>query len=300
MGVEEGGFEPEAVVGVGAAEYGVAAGEEGAADGGDGGVGGVGGAEEDGADGGVVVEVEGGGFVDEVGEVVGGGEGAVDEVGESGAAECLEGDGDFEGVGAAGGAEGAAEEVGEAGFGVVVGVEVGGLVVEWGEVVAVGDGEDACGCGLPAEFVEVEGDAVGAVEAVDLVAVGGAEEEGPAVGGVDVEFRAVGGAEVGDGGEWVDLAGVGGAGGGGDEEGLVAVVGEGLVECGEVHDAVGGGDGEGVGRPRSQAARVMLWWALVAQMVCTGPLRSRARRRASWLDSVPPVVMSASGVGWWG
>lgn len=165
VGVEEGGFEPEAVVGAGAAEDGVSLGEEGAADGGDGGVVGVGGAEEDGADGGAVVELEVGVLVDEVGEVVGGGDGAVDEVGESVAAECLEGDGDFEGVGAAGGAQGAAEEVGEAGVGVVVGVEVGGVVVEGVEVVVVGDGEDACGCGLPAEFVQVEGDAVGAVEA---------------------------------------------------------------------------------------------------------------------------------------
>lgn len=115
---------------MGAAEDGVAALEEGAADGGDGVVVGAGGAEEDGADGGAVVEVEGGVLGDEVGEVVGGGEGAVDEFGESGAAECLEGDGDLEGVGAAGGAEGAAEEVGESGFGVVVGVEVGGVVVE--------------------------------------------------------------------------------------------------------------------------------------------------------------------------
>ncbi len=65
-----------------------------------------------------------------------------------------------------GGAEGAAEEVGEAGFGVVVGVEVGAW---WwrGEVVVFGYGEEAGGCGLPAEFVEVEGDAVGAVEAVE-------------------------------------------------------------------------------------------------------------------------------------
>ena len=75
--------------------------------------------------------------------MVGGGDGAVDEVGESVAAECLEGDGDLEGVGAAGGAEGAAEEVGEACVGVVVGVEVVGVVVEGVEVVVVGDGEDA-------------------------------------------------------------------------------------------------------------------------------------------------------------
>lgn len=105
VGVEEGGLEPEFAVDVGAAEYGLALGEEGAADGGDGGVVGVGGAEEDGADGGAVVEPEVRVAVDEVGEVVGGGDGAVDEVGESVAAECLEGDGDLEGVGAAGGAQ---------------------------------------------------------------------------------------------------------------------------------------------------------------------------------------------------
>ncbi len=60
VGVEEGGFEPEVACGVGAAEDGVAAVEEGAADGGDGVVGGAGGAEEDGADGGALVEVEAG------------------------------------------------------------------------------------------------------------------------------------------------------------------------------------------------------------------------------------------------
>lgn len=64
---------------------------------------------------------------------------------------------------------------------------------------------------MPAEFVEVEGDAVGAVESVEEVAVGGAEEEGAAVGGVDVEFGAVAGAEVGDVVEGVDAAAVGGA-----------------------------------------------------------------------------------------
>ena len=53
----------------------------------------------------------------------------VDEGAEAGAAEGFEGDGDLEDVGASGGAQGAAEEVGEAGFGVVVGVEVVGVVV---------------------------------------------------------------------------------------------------------------------------------------------------------------------------
>ncbi len=52
----------------------------------------------------------------------------------------------------------------------------------------------------------------------ESVAVAVAEEEASAVGGVDVEAGAVGGAEVGDVGERVDEAGVGGAGGGGDEE----------------------------------------------------------------------------------
>lgn len=124
------------------------------------------------------------------------------------------------------------------------------------EVVVVGDGEDACGGGLPAEFVEVEGDAVGAVEAVEFGAVGGAEEEGAAVGGVDVEFGSVGGAEVGDVVEGVDLAGVGGACGGGDEEALVVVSGEGFFECGEVHDAGGGGDGEGFGEAEEPGGAV--------------------------------------------
>ncbi|GAA3068511.1 hypothetical protein GCM10020000_61160 [Streptomyces olivoverticillatus] len=50
------------------------------------------------------MEFEGGAGVDEVGEVVGGGADAFDEVGDAAAAEGAEGDGDFEDVGAAGGA----------------------------------------------------------------------------------------------------------------------------------------------------------------------------------------------------
>ena len=97
----------------------------------------------------------------------------VDEGAEAGAAEGLEGDGDLQDVGAAGGAQGAAEEVGEAGFGVVVGVEVVGVVGEGGEVAGVADGEEAGGDGLPAEFVQVEGDGVGAVQAGELCRGGG-------------------------------------------------------------------------------------------------------------------------------
>lgn len=87
VGVEQGGFEPEAAVCGGAAEYGAAAEEEGAAQGGEVGVVGVGGAEEDGADGGGCVEFEAGVRVEEAGEVVGEFAGAVDEVGEAVAAE---------------------------------------------------------------------------------------------------------------------------------------------------------------------------------------------------------------------
>lgn len=58
----------------------------------------------------------------------------------------------------------------------------------------------------------------------------------------------------------------------------------------------------GVGRPRSHAARWMLWWALVPQTTWTvrapaARARSRARRRATRLDSVPPLVTRASGWG---
>lgn len=66
---------------------------------------GAGGAEEDGAEGGAGVEFVVGVGLDEVGEGLGGGEGAVDEFAEAVAAEGLEGDGDFEDVGAAGGAQ---------------------------------------------------------------------------------------------------------------------------------------------------------------------------------------------------
>lgn len=57
----------------------------------------------------------------------------------------------------------------------------------------------------------------------------------------------MGGAEVGDVGERVDAAGVGGAGGGGDQEWAWAP-GEGFPQCGEVHDAGGGGDDDGFGQ----------------------------------------------------
>src|SRR5947208_2236798 len=59
----------------------------------------------------------------------------------------------------------------------------------------------------------------------------------------------------------------------------------------------------GWGSPRSQAARWMLWWVVAAHTVwmLADPLvraRSLARRRAWWLESVPPVVTMASGAGW--
>lgn len=130
VGVEEGGFEPAAAVEGGAAEDGAALVEEGAAYGGDGVVGGASGPEEDGADDGVVVELEAGVCGGEVGEFVGVGADLVDEVADAVAPEGLEGDGDLEDVGATGGAQGAAEEVGVACFGVVVGVEVVGPVGE--------------------------------------------------------------------------------------------------------------------------------------------------------------------------
>ncbi|CAO0825061.1 hypothetical protein SMICM17S_03421 [Streptomyces microflavus] len=175
VGVEEGGLEPEAAFGVGAAEDGVAAVEEGAAEGGDGVVVGAGGAEEDGGDGGAVVEVEGGGFGDEVGEVVGGGEGAVDEVGEAwcGRGRCRV-TADLEGVGAAGGAQGAAEEVGQAGFGVVVGVEVvGACGARAVRSAASRTARRPAATGCQPSLVQVEGDGVGAVEAGEEGAVGG-------------------------------------------------------------------------------------------------------------------------------
>ncbi|WVT94953.1 hypothetical protein V3O60_27955 [Streptomyces xanthochromogenes] len=87
MGVEEGGFEPEAAAGVGAAEDGGPVGEEGAADVGDGVVVGVAGAEEDGGDGGVFVELQLVVLVDELGQLGGVGADVVDEVGEAVAAE---------------------------------------------------------------------------------------------------------------------------------------------------------------------------------------------------------------------
>ena len=215
VGVEEGGFEPEPAVGRArprTARPSVRRVRRTAAT-----VSSVAscGAEQDGADGGPVVEFEGGVRVDEVGELPGRGRRPGRRGRRGRAAEGFEGDGDLEDVGAAGGAQGAAEEVGQAGFGVVVGVEVVGVLGEGGEVVGVADGEEAGGDGLPAEFVQVEGDGVGGVEAGEAVAVAVAEEEASAVGGVDVQSGAVGGAEGGDLGEGVDEAGVGGACGGG-------------------------------------------------------------------------------------
>ena len=207
----------------------------------------MGGAEQDGADGGVVVELEAGVVGNEVGEVVGVGADLVDEGAEAVASEGFEGDGDFEDVGSATGAQGAAEEVGEPGVGVVVGVEVVGVLFEGGEVVGVVDVEEAGGDGLPAEFVQVEGDGVGVLEAGEVVAVAVAEQEGAAVGRVDVEAGVMGCAQAGDVGEGVDEAGVGGAGGGGDEVGA-GVGGEGFLERGGVEGAGGGGEGDGFGQ----------------------------------------------------
>ncbi len=55
----------------------------------------------------------------------------------------------------------------------------------------------------------------------------------------------------------------------------------------------------GAGRPSIQAARWTLWWALAPVTTRRGPgaARSRARSRATRLDSVPPLVMRASGAG---
>lgn len=141
--VENGDLEPQPLGGGGAAEDGRAVVEEAAAQRGDGGGRCPGGAEEDGADGGAGVELEAGAGLDEVGEVLGGRADVVDEVAEAAPAECPQGDGDLEDVGAAGGAEGAAEQVGQPRFGVVVGVEVLGLVGQRGEGGAVRDGEEA-------------------------------------------------------------------------------------------------------------------------------------------------------------
>src|SRR5206468_1796196 len=71
VGVEQGGFEPEAAVEAGAAEDGAALVEEFSAYGGDGVVGGVCGPEQDRADGGVVVELEARMVDDEGGELRG-------------------------------------------------------------------------------------------------------------------------------------------------------------------------------------------------------------------------------------
>lgn len=186
-------------------------------------------------------------FLDECGEFAGTVADVIDECAESGAAEGFEGDGDFEGVGAAGGAQGAAEQVGEAGFGVVVGVEVVGVVVQGCEVAGVLDGEDSGGDRLPAEFVQVEGDGVGGCQSGELGAVALAEQEGAAVRRVDVESCAVGSAECGDVGEGVDESGVGGARGGCYED-RAGECGEGLIEGGGIEGAGGRGYDDGGGQ----------------------------------------------------
>jgi hypothetical protein len=194
------------------------------------------------------VQFEAGVRVDEVGEVPGVGADLVDERAEAAASEGFEGDGEFEDVGSAGGAQGPAEQVGQSGLGVVVGVEVVGVLPQGGEIVGVPDGEEAGGDRLPAEFVQVEGDGVGGVEAGEHVPVPVAEEEASAVGGVHVEPGAVGGAAGGDVVQRVDVSGVGGAGGGGDEQ-RSGQAGEGLVERVGVERAAGGGYGDGFGQP---------------------------------------------------
>lgn len=188
------------------------------------------------------MEFEAGVVVDELRELACLFADLVDQSAESCASEGFQGDGDLEHVGAAGGAQGAAEEVGEAGLGVVVGVEVVGALVEGGEVVLVAYGEESCGYGLPAEFVQVEGDGVGGVDAGELVSVPGAEEETAAICRVDVQAGAVSCAQVRDLGQRVDLSGVCGACGGSDEEGALEGAEGGLQVCG-----VEGGEGGGVG-----------------------------------------------------
>src|SRR5690606_8177898 len=121
------------------------------------------------------------------------------------------------------------------------------VVPQGPEVLGVADGQQAGRDGLPAEFVQVEGDGVGGVQSGERGPVAVAEEQRPAVGGVDVEAGAVGGAAGGDLGQRVDQAGVGGAGGGGDQVGA-RHVGQGVVEGGGVEGAGGSGDLDGVGQ----------------------------------------------------
>ncbi len=84
----------------------------------------------------------------------------------------------------------------------------------------------------------------------EAVAVTVAEDEASAVGRVDVETGAVGRAQAGDLGQRVDESGVGGARGGGDQDGAAGAGqgGEGLVEGGGVEGAGGGRDDDGVGQ----------------------------------------------------
>lgn len=194
------------------------------------------------------MEFEAGVLVDEGGELAGAVADLLDQPAEAAAAEGLEGDGDLEGVGPAAGVQGAAEQIGQARFGVVAGVEVVGAVVEHGEIGRVTDGEETGGDGLPAEFVQVEGDAVGGVQAGQQIAVAVAEEQATAVGGVHVEPCAVRRAHGRDLGEGVDHPGVGGAGGGGDEV-RAGQRGEGLVEGGGVEGTGRGGHHDGLGQP---------------------------------------------------
>ena len=94
-------------------------------------------------------------------------------------------------------------------------------------------------------------------------------------------------------------AGVGGSGGGDDEEGPVEA-GEGLVEGGGVHRAVGGGDGDGFGEAEEPGGAGDAVVGGGGADGLDGAVAFAGEEEGELVGSVPPVVMTASGEGVWG
>ena len=91
------------------------------------------------------------------------------------------------------------------------------------EFAQVGAEEEGAGEGDAHHFVRVHGDGVGQVAAGEFGGVGGREDDGAAPGGVDVEPEIVRLADGGEGADGVVGAEHGGAGGGVEVEGRLAL-----------------------------------------------------------------------------
>ena len=205
-------------------------------------------------------QFEGGLALDAAGEVLGHIAAPVDDGGEAVGAVGLQGHGHFERAQASGqvGAEvaGPGRVAGEA---ALLAREIGERLGEGLDVQGGVADQDAAGVvGDLRPFVEVEGEAVGALDAAELVAVAVGDGGQRGEGAVDMEPEVFAGAELGDRAQIVDGPAIDGAGGGGDEERAGAggaVPPDGLGEGFEVEAVIGIG-GKGAERVAAEAGHV--------------------------------------------